>query len=547
MCFNHDQDKMSAGDNSSKNILIDLVDNIEDIQDEVSLDNLTSSDIRYIMNKHGFSREDITIELYHIFPDAFSHFEDKIRHRPDIEEFKRISERVKNHKPFNVRNAIQNRLFSLKFKLGYDIIEELILHNKYILPIKVNDEEMTSIDFAFKRPQYINSLYCDQIEDYLPGFFDGSSLNCLDKIIFYIVTKLPQIENDFYWRLTVPSNVHTFSRKLGMMIPSHTTDPIAYFFNNLPHYSNIEPGNSDYKLLPDKDIFQKNGVYYSYESRNDIIQKFERIKILTSEEVFSPLIRSILTRSFNKHNTFLENINDLYGKELIICIGNLYKFYSMTADELIHLWKANIVNMYFNHNYPFDLDRTMDKYTFKSIILLLKSFKKEEQVVELNELYGRIKLSKIDLIQNEHEMLSTFRSFPLNRQNDIEAVLLLIFELGMYFRRWKGPGHPYPIESHKTNSKEIDPNVTATPHLMLIFDKMNYDEWIGKIRVVSPNSSNYFNMNLNIESFLKKIIDGEQCIRESSTILIATAERSLKLFFGKTIPGIKSSLIDKIM
>lgn len=519
-----------------------------------SLNRLDRSDLKSIARSLDISLDSVNMTLYEIYPQAFEAFEEKImlsqygnvstEYEGSIDELYQIADNVKNGAPFNVRLALESGMILTMVPMSSIVTQMIIEKHKYKLPIKANLFDLSINKKILTRNNRFISLFASEIKRHLAGTYD---LNDFDVVAYYLLGNLPSIKNNFYWKCTDEKNLIAHADNIGMCIPLFIVDPLDYFYSNLHCYSDIAPDSEYIFRLPDSNIIQKCKVYFAYRSRQDILTAYNFLHTNTGRIIFTPINRLVLERSSNSCNTLMEDFDELYKQgERIICLGNLNKFQSMTLDELIHLWKSNISNGYFFRNYPFDLDNIMTEAEFDDMILILRSYREQDRINILNELSQTMIDNHIKLIQDEDKLIQKFKSFKRERKDRIENVLHLLFETGMYFRGWKGPGKSYPIKSKSTTPSNVDPMVNATPHLNSIHDALMKDSWIGNIRIVNVMEGGYYDSGDSFSRYFRHVYTGDVCIRMASTKFIATAERTLKLLFGKSIPNFKSEVVEMI-
>ncbi len=171
-------------------------------------------------------------------------------------------------------------------------------------------------------------------------------------------------------------------------------------------------------------------------------------------------------------------------------------------------------------------------------------------------------LSKIGIGLEYRQKMKGFRS-DLNKQlRELSAEdgkltqtwLKMLLQIGMYMRRWKGPGHPYPLEKSATKVKktkvlgcsqykrrttehlgklgqledEMSDELQATLRNLPAYDLM------GGMVIAHPNNIGYYVGAVATEGENSD----EACVRVNSTIFIGTAYAYLTFIFDHSIEGL---------
>ena len=169
--------------------------------------------------------------------------------------------------------------------------------------------------------------------------------------------------------------------------------------------------------------------------------------------------------------------------------------------------------------------------------------------------------SKIEKGVEYRDMLDNFRANLTNNINKLNSIdraiikewLLTLFDVGMYMRRWKGPGYQYPILRNKTTEKSARTLNNDLNYKVIVIDNL------GKLASIEHKmSSNLYKLVRNLSAYelrngsiiafkhpIAKYISNvayntntdSSCIRVNSTIFIGTAYVYLKFIFNQAIDG----------
>jgi hypothetical protein len=139
----------------------------------------------------------------------------------------------------------------------------------------------------------------------------------------------------------------------------------------------------------------------------------------------------------------------------------------------------------------------------------------------------------------------------VNEKSLVSEFLHQIFITGMYMRRWKGPGNPYPLRTADTRC-ESDPEPIVQANLAIaqaILDRMS--EYTLDFCMNLPIVQYLHNGALDVEDnpFSREwnnVVASQQCIRMASSKFVGTAVYYLRQLFNETIPGMENARVDRI-
>lgn len=122
--------------------------------------------------------------------------------------------------------------------------------------------------------------------------------------------------------------------------------------------------------------------------------------------------------------------------------------------------------------------------------------------------------------------------YPLIRANREAAKELYtdIVTMGLYFRRWKGPGSAFPYATMETNNLGVNPEVLAAPLIHKYRSIVQNHGIVMEMLAKTPCWNN--NKTPVSDAFMQLFINtvrGHNCIRVSSTFFIFTGTKCLSL------------------
>ena len=120
----------------------------------------------------------------------------------------------------------------------------------------------------------------------------------------------------------------------------------------------------------------------------------------------------------------------------------------------------------------------------------------------------------------------------------------------MYMRKWRGPGHPYPIYEAQTKTLGYDPNDKVTESLIhchqQLVDNSQERKFAWDLPVCFYERATVMNKNVSLGQLLEIVGSGGYCIRMASSLLTSSSYRYLLLFFGERIPNVDMNWIEAV-
>ena len=360
------------------------------------------------------------------------------------------------------------------------------------------------------------------------------------------------------------------SQELGMLIPNiYQKDLTRYIEHNIISYSHrydksprIKPNIMvlSEKLaknpsslatgfiyrLSDSEIMDYTGFYIPYRNRDELIDK--SIDLLHYETFMYPL-----------SNNFRYSINDesLFGTPVSeikhpICYGTAVKYYTFEVEELYNAFFTDEDGtVEFRH--PEDLSAVYSIEEIKELLNLLERFSNHKEFPKLIDRINDIIIKHHEMDEYDEQLFERFSEFDEIEKDYIREVLFKIFETGMYMRRWKGPGYPYPLLSYETKT-------TSDVFMIKLSEEINklrtligdlsddIQEFILSMRIYKYNNGHELNRShIQFGDEWTLILKEASCIRVASAYFVGTGFHFLRVFFNETISGVDDTKIDSIV
>lgn len=360
-------------------------------------------------------------------------------------------------------------------------------------------------------------------------------------------------------------NKHEIASQFGMAIPlAHTGNIETYIRNNIVHYANVltrqietvplealvfmEPDQLEAYVSKhtDTEIFKLIGIYVAYDSRPELVQNI--IRAIREPQFLYPVVRDP-KRAHNQMTIGLTEITDT--DTFMIGYGTVLKYYVYELDDILGAFHHDEERQMVTFRRP---EHPRNKFTIRDVEelrRLLSCFAPNPTLTAL--------ITRIDdgiITAREHIAFDDIARTNLRRliapaQDLVRRYLRQIFYTGMYMRRWKGPGHPFPLKQDDTRAKE-DPDEVVRENLKhgtALLEQMDVDTrtlcMTLKICQYDADGS-ISHENVPFEREWHQVGTAKVCIRMASSKFVGTGYHYLRALFRETIPGVDVKTIDRI-
>lgn len=357
----------------------------------------------------------------------------------------------------------------------------------------------------------------------------------------------------------------------GMIIPQHliTREIRSYVLHWMPDYKNIltrEPGTPDIaevlteqpesareliRLLQpytDYEIINFFGYISGFQTRNALIANI--YDIIDDESFF--LINNINPqRAVNTETIMLTELDDLFSPYLVFGSPLSYRVHEL--DEFIQAWSDGIFkSITGDGNY-----RVAQVSKLQSLLPLMVKMNGEiaSSVDRLLTLVKSGILSTLRRNQEIDRLIREVRTAPGEIKKLLMNIFYQLFYMGMYMRRWEGPGHSYPTNSAMTlggnNPEPIA--ILAIGQLSDMLSQLHssneeiYD-YVMNLPEIEYNAA-ADNMSISRKSvfaLVNKVARGDYCIRIASKKFIIAGHYYLGVIFGEVIPDFSPYDVESI-
>jgi len=372
-----------------------------------------------------------------------------------------------------------------------------------------------------------------------------------DGVVAIIRNPPTLLETYLSYCLTAADGPVAVATSLGMVVPPGQT-PMSYILLNLHAYHGLlhrsqappaldilaqqsEPAIKRHlQSLTDLELFDYLGAHFNHTTRELLID--QAVHLFKHEGFFIPT----RIRSVNTHTVAYNEVSEP-GLPLI-ALGMFHRYHAYEVEDFLDAITERGSYIFFGH------PEGGSYFSLETIIALRGLL---EHRPAYHGLYDRIVrgIRNIQSVDPQiQSALTTYQTIGPQGDEIVWSFLNRLFETGMYMRRWTGTG-PYPLRESDTTDRQIDPMVNTTVGLNDLEDLLARNQEVGSFLRSLPlfvYRNRYSLTNGTIESYLTKIRAGNQCIRQASSILIATAIRYGHLLFDRAIADINMGILDGI-
>lgn len=350
---------------------------------------------------------------------------------------------------------------------------------------------------------------------------------------------------------------------LGMVVPNNQNIN-TYIQNNLIFYKNIFTRGSikiicleilqhmtdndifDYfTKLTDVELLQKvMNVYLPYNNRRELVDNM--VRGVHTVQFMTPVDRR---RSSNTTTIMGAPVSDL--SIFMVGYGRPGSYYTYELADLIGAWYRDQETGGMEFRRPDNPDQRFTISEIESLERLLKCYPTNDEIEKLLALIAEGLTDLKDKISHDDEARRQLAGFTSEEKRGVEQFLKHIFYTGMYMRRWRGPGHPFPLAEHETQNRP-DPHDTVAKQLgigieLLKSMRPSVRNFCFHLNICEYTRSGHIDIgNFNFQHEWDQVIIGKQCIRIASARFVGTGFHYLRSLFHHSIADMNIKLLDRI-
>lgn len=366
------------------------------------------------------------------------------------------------------------------------------------------------------------------------------ALDYTDRSPFEYLLLLGLLHPDVFYQqveVAVPPNIpyHTYIKD-NILQYEGLVDSLPEIAKHMP----LEFSRKFYEKLHDNILISIIGGYPLFYDRNSLVDNI--ISLVNVNGWFILLIpdkkkiknKDCITSLFSSLDELRED------EEIVLAYGSSTEYYFYETEELKNsiyldndeeLWK--FINPQGGDKFSY-----ICMYRLLDLLFMIKSVNSKA-----DDLYKHIEFALKDskfFSEEDKNMRILYFSMDEDEQKKIFEFLEMMFYSGMYMRKWKGPGHKYPLKEKDTFGNE-DHQVKVTECLDLLKNYFNEDPIYNNFYVINKDNKEGYFIGL-----FNKVRSGDYCIRMASTRFISTAICYRILLMKEMWPDIDINDIDRI-
>lgn len=355
---------------------------------------------------------------------------------------------------------------------------------------------------------------------------------------------------------------------LGMVPPQHVSSLRAYILGNIHAYGNCFSRSTDFVHLSLDELakceeytrcrylshlgdYELSALFPCRVPYSGRIERVEHLqKLLHTSAFFLPTQR-IISAIKNPLTTYLSSTLD--EETFMVAFGTVFSHRLYEPEELTQAFFHRADDVFAGFVHPEDVAYTFTDTQVRSLSNLCTLHP------SLAPLSLAIEKGQVSLAQHRERdvaLLSLFFALSPNVRAEFAVLLQSIFQAAMYMRRWRGPGHAYPL-SRKDTVREgpEDSEALIARALSKVQDALH--GLTSESRVLCPllNSCTYERTSQSINplpswqplmTVYEEVCAGTYCVRQASSIFAHSAAFYLDFLYGTRDIQFRPSLLDNI-
>lgn len=323
-----------------------------------------------------------------------------------------------------------------------------------------------------------------------------------EKTALEIYGELPEIE---------------MKKKLGILDKG---DMNYYDYHDVANYIMMKKKSESFYLSDQK--LQKNTGVEFFGNRIEYTNILR--KISNQPSFYFPMLwKAQKAENFELGAITGEDFDD--QNQILLAYGTLDNYRLYTLSELTQTFLSNKLCFFHSEN----LKLTFSDEDIKNLLYITR--RKQVQ----KESYEAFELSVEYVLETRSNIEDLIEEVKKNPDEKTRELFKKIFIFGMYCRRWKGPGHAYPL--HIDDTIEDDKKYEKKAEDLV--DEIKYEldlSILGYLPVkLALEDGRLVNdtMTENLKQLINLIQQGNYCIRVGSKLCIVTSMFYLKDFFNE--------------
>lgn len=261
------------------------------------------------------------------------------------------------------------------------------------------------------------------------------------------------------------------------------------------------------------------------------------------EKIINGNITMTLLINGNVNGTSDITYEDYYSDELIFLLWNKGKYRPYNIPDIMSCISMDDLSIKM-----VDPDGNIIEDT-KYLCNILKPRLKPYITSQIMETYSKIKqedldpndvypmliniLKVVNHIIDIKELPGQLVDYILDNKEKCKEYLLDMYHMALYFRRWKGPGHPIPYRRIDADNLNVNPEILASPLIHKYRLLLKSGEILPFLRLCpSYKDKTIVPEHPSILNKFKGTINGTTCIRIASSRFLYTSHRIYTAIYG---------------
>jgi len=338
--------------------------------------------------------------------------------------------------------------------------------------------------------------------------------------------------------IAIPPNIHYVTYIRQNILDYHNLD------DNLPNMTDllmVADSYNVYENLQDNILINIVGGYPFFDNRHTLVNNI--VSMLHVKSWFILLFPD-KEKINNKDNitTNLSTIDELKDDgEIVLAYGTESSYSIYELDELLRSIHFNDENKYWMFDNPQGGSfRLLDLYRLLELLTMIVNI--NDEAMKLYKHVCRALEENKSYSFEERDLKSEYSNLPDGEKKNTLDFLEAVFYMGMYMRRWKGPGHPYPVKETDTRSSDLTFEVKIKECVDVITNMLKTPNIFCRFYSIDDNKKEGSFVGL-----FDKVKNGKYCIRSASKRFVATAVWYRLLLMGEAWPDVDINTIDRIV
>jgi hypothetical protein len=286
--------------------------------------------------------------------------------------------------------------------------------------------------------------------------------------------------------------------------------------------------------LPDNVLISWTGVYPAYSGRAQLVRAINRL--YESPSFFIPVDPK---RRYAENKVTVTGLTEVTSSEVpMLAYGTWSRYQVYEYNDLIE--SCRCMNDVLIARHPEDPRKYFTKAELMELLTLLKQGEScDEGKAELYQAIEDVITNGLDMSSAQDRTKAVIALMDQKNKDIMRQAFHLMFCAGLYMRRWKGPGHTFPLLEEQTNKgpppdKQVGESVIS---MLELRDKLQPEEiqFFNELITINIKAGRLVAQEESIKRMVEGVLSGKECIRMASTVYMGTACYYASSMFNETL------------